>query len=62
MSNEYICAYVLFVIGWVVNLLETWYFGWNIRPACMEECVWDGVSEVMVVGGFIMMLVRTWKG
>ena len=40
----------LLIGGFIFNFLETWYFGWNLRPQSISEMICD------YIGGFLMLL------
>jgi hypothetical protein len=44
-------AYILIAIGFVIWLLETWYYGWNDYPSCFSEWIWDFISSVIFLTG-----------
>lgn len=46
---------LLIVIALVFNLLETWYFGWNMLPKSIPEAYCDGISGIVSWIGFFMI-------
>jgi len=45
----------LLVGGFVFNIAETWYFGWNLRPQSIAEMVCDYISTGTLLVGIIMV-------
>lgn len=43
----------LVVIGFVFNFLETWYFGWNLKPQSPAEMVCDYIAAFVMLIGII---------
>lgn len=46
---------ILFLIGLGLNIAETWYFGWNMRPESTAETYADIVTAIPFGFGLIMM-------
>lgn len=44
---------VLIVIGFFFNLIETAYFGWNIKPQSPEEMICDYIALGLTGAGWI---------
>lgn len=46
----------LVMAGFVFNFLETWYFGWNLRPQSSGEMVCDYIANgSMLIGWFTVL-------
>ena len=48
------CA--LIVAGFVFNIIETWYFGWNSKPSCPLEMICDYVCTAAILAGWLILL------
>ncbi len=58
-------AFTIFTVGFVINFIETWAFGWNYSNGTLTgaERIWDLISTYAIVLGFVMMLYyRYWGG
>lgn len=55
MPNEAIEAAAIIAAGFIFNIIETGWFGWNLKPTCPEEMICDYISSAMMIGGLIMM-------
>lgn len=52
-------GYIVFLIAFIVSIIETSYYGWNWHPHSVAEWAWDcGCFSVMLVG---VILVKTNK-
>ena len=40
-------------LGIAFNLVETWYFGWNVTPKSTAELICDAVSVAIVLTGLV---------
>ena len=52
----------LLIGGFVFNFLETWYFGWNLKPSCPAEMVCDYIATFAMLIGMIIVLIPIFKG
>ena len=57
MPNEAIEAAAIIAAGFIFNIIETAWFGWNLKPTCPEEMICDYISSAMMIGGLIWMLM-----
>lgn len=57
MSNGYIVAYTFWCLPWAIGLAETCYFGWNLKPSCTAEMMWDAGTAMMAFGGLAGIVV-----
>lgn len=53
MSNAAKMWFFVFTFGFVFNFVETWYFGWNWKPASPAEVQCDYVTLALVLSGLI---------
>lgn len=49
----------LFWAGFLFNIMETWYFGWNIKASCPEEMMCDYVATGLMVAGIMIQVYST---
>lgn len=50
----------LIILGFVFQIGETWYFGWNLRPESMEEAWCDMVAAAMRYAGILAITYAAW--
>lgn len=43
------------IAGILFNFIETWYFGWNLKPSCPAEAVCDYIAGVAMVSGMLIV-------
>lgn len=43
------------LVGYVFNILETWYFGWNMKPQSVAEKFCDNVAVGIILVGFCII-------
>ncbi len=55
MKYTYLKGYVLMVLGIVLSIIETWYFGWNMTPQSISEQYCDTFCGLLVLIGFLML-------
>jgi len=41
--------------GVTLNILETWYFGWNLKPATLAEGYADLFTSLVIILGLILI-------
>ena len=46
--NKYEINWPVFVFGLLFSVLETAYFGWNLKPSSGEEMICDGIAFIIV--------------
>jgi vacuolar-type H+-ATPase subunit I/STV1 len=46
-------GWILLFIGFLFNVLETWYFGWNLKPQSVPEAYCDGLSDLILFLGLV---------
>lgn len=51
----------LTLLAIVFSFAETWYFGWNFRPASTAEKICDYIS-LMILGLAFISLLMSWRG
>lgn len=44
----------IFWAGFIFNLLETWYFGWNLKPQSPHEMMCDYLSAGLILAGLTL--------
>jgi hypothetical protein len=49
---------ILFIIGVLFWLGETWYFDWNTTPSCQAEKICDFIAWVIVFTSMIRMFIN----
>ena len=49
----------IFWAGFIFNLLETWYFGWNLKPQSPQEMMCDYLSAGLMVAGLTLEVYAT---
>ena len=57
MPNEAIEAAAIIAAGFIFNIIETAWFGWNLKPSCPEEMICDYIVDAMMGGGLIWLLI-----
>ena len=55
-SETYRHGAELFWAGFIFNMLETWYFGWNLKASCPEEMMCDYLSAGLMVAGIMIQV------
>ena len=55
MKHIYLKGFLLMVLGIVLCIIETWYFGWNMTPQSMSEQYCDIFCGSLVLSGFLML-------
>jgi nitrate reductase gamma subunit len=50
---------IVAVIGFILNLLESWYFGWNMKAESVAEAFADNICGLIIMIGIAMFLI-TW--
>lgn len=58
--NKYV---FLILAGFIIKVIETWYFGWNMEPQSVGEAFWDMTTTVMIVWGLAGDILKnvTWQ-
>ncbi len=41
------------------NFIETWYFGWNLKPQSPAEMMCDYIANVAMVSGMLIIVYIT---
>ena len=57
MPDEVSEVVSIIAAGFVFNIIETAWFGWNLRPSCPQEMICDCISAAMMIGGLIWLLI-----
>ena len=57
MPNEAIEAAAIIAAGFIFNIIETAYFGWNTKPSCTEEMICDYIASALILGGTIWLAI-----
>ena len=57
MPNEAIEAAAVIAAGFIFNVIETAWFGWNLEPASKQEMICDYISSALMLGGMIWLLI-----
>lgn len=52
---------IIGIIGLLLWLGETWYFGWNKTPKSVAEQMFDSISVILMSWGIIGDLLRNIK-
>jgi hypothetical protein len=52
----------LLLCGFIFNFLETWYFGWNIKPQSNGEMICDYISGFLMILGYLAIVWSQVKG
>jgi hypothetical protein len=64
-ENLYLIGNAIFFIALIFNVLETWYFGWNIKASCPAEMICDYISKFGVFAGASIMVyaafIKFWE-
>ena len=47
---------ILLLIGLLFNLIETWYFGWNMTPGTVHEVWCDMASGLLIYIGIFELI------
>lgn len=53
---RFIVGAIFLLGGLIFNLIETWFFGWNLKPSCPSEALCDYIAEIMIVSGFLIVV------
>lgn len=48
-------GFIIAVVGLLINLLETWYFGWNRYAASPAEYAWDFTCVFIMMYGWYLV-------
>jgi hypothetical protein len=48
---------IVIAIGFILNVLETWFFGWNMKAASIPEAFADFFCQLVVLIGLTMFAV-----
>ena len=50
-------AAAMIAAGFIFNIIETAYFGWNIKPSFTEEMICDYIASALILGGTIWLAI-----
>jgi vacuolar-type H+-ATPase subunit I/STV1 len=48
---------IVIALGFVLNILETWFFGWNMKAASIPEAFADFFCQLVVFIGLLMFAI-----
>lgn len=58
----FLTGVAIFFIALLFNFLETWYFGWNLRPQSPAEMIADYISSAGTFTGLFTVLYSIIRG
>lgn len=48
---------IVILIGFVLNILETWFFGWNMKAKSVAEAFADNFCMLIIMLGYLMFAI-----
>ncbi|WP_043890725.1 hypothetical protein [Paenibacillus sp. Aloe-11] len=53
--RQYKLGWKILVAGFLINIIETAYFGWNATPQSKAEIIWDYITMFIMGWGIYLV-------